>query len=89
MNSTRYDDLLRDHLGDDNFRQEHHALEDEFTIAREIRALPNERDLTQKQLAERIGTSQPAIARVESGNYRNISLLFLGRFAKREGAPSP
>ena len=46
MNSTRYDDLLRDHLGDDNFRQEHHALEDEFTIAREIRALPNERDLT-------------------------------------------
>ena len=38
--------------------------------------------MTQKQLAEKIGTSQPAIARLESGNYKNISLAFLRRVAK-------
>ena len=79
--NTRYDDLLRHQLGDDEFRREYEALEEEFTIAREIIALRNEHDLTQKELAERIGTSQPAIARVESGNYRNISLSFLRRIA--------
>ena len=43
-------------------------------------------NLTQKELAEQIGTSQPAIARVESGNYRNLSLSFLRRLAHALGA---
>ncbi|MFA5519483.1 MAG: helix-turn-helix transcriptional regulator [Spirochaetota bacterium] len=32
-------------------------------------------------MAEKVGTSQPAIARLESGNYKNISLAFLKRVA--------
>jgi transcriptional regulator with XRE-family HTH domain len=35
--------------------------------------------MTQKDLAERAHTSQPSIARLESGGYRNLSLSFLRR----------
>ena len=37
--------------------------------------------MTQKELAEKVGTSQPAIARLESGNYKNVSLSFIRRLA--------
>jgi transcriptional regulator with XRE-family HTH domain len=38
--------------------------------------------MTQKELAEIVGTSQPAIARLESGKYNNISLSFLRKIGK-------
>ena len=81
MKATRYQDLLNEQLRDPNFRREYEALEEEFTMATEIIALRKRLNLTQKELAERVGTSQPAIARVESGNYRNLSLSFLRRLA--------
>jgi DNA-binding Xre family transcriptional regulator len=82
MSATKYEDLLAEELNDPEFKREYDALEDEFTLAREIVALRKDRHLTQKELAEKIGTSQPAIARLESGNYKNISLSFLRRVAK-------
>jgi DNA-binding Xre family transcriptional regulator len=82
MSYTKYEDLLAQELKDPEFKREYEALEDEFTLAREIVALRKDRNLTQKELAERIGTSQPAIARLESGNYKNLSLSFLRRVAK-------
>jgi DNA-binding Xre family transcriptional regulator len=82
MSYTKYEDLLAQELKDPEFKREYEALEDEFTLAREIVALRKDRHLTQKELAERIGTSQPAIARLESGNYKNLSLSFLRRVAK-------
>ena len=81
MRATRYENLLHEQLRDPNFRREYEALEEEFTLATEIIALRKRLNLTQKELAERVGTSQPAIARVESGNYRNLSLSFLRRLA--------
>lgn len=86
MKAVRYEEFLEEQLKDDGFRQEYEALEEEFTIAREVIALRQQYNLTQKQLAERAGTSQPAIARLESGNYRNLSLSFLRRIAKALGA---
>ena len=82
MNSTKYEDLLSEQLKYPDFKQEFYALEGEFTLAREIVSLRKQHHLTQKDLADRIGTSQPAIARLESGNYTNISLSFLRRVAK-------
>jgi DNA-binding Xre family transcriptional regulator len=82
MSYTKYEDLLAQEIKDPEFKREYEALEDEFTLAREIVALRKDRHLTQKELAERIGTSQPAIARLESGNYKNLSLSFLRRVAK-------
>jgi predicted transcriptional regulator len=82
MKATRYEDFLKEQLQDGEFRKEYERLEEEFTLAKEIIALRKGLNLTQKQLADRAGTSQPAIARVESGNYRNLSLSFLRRLAE-------
>ena len=44
------------------------------------------KNLTQKELAKLAGTSQPAIARLESGNYKNLSLSFIRKVAEALGA---
>jgi predicted transcriptional regulator len=38
--------------------------------------------LSQKDLAKIAGTSQPTIARLESGKYQNVSLSFLRKIGK-------
>ena len=82
MKTIKYEELLNEELKDEDFRREYEALEEEFTIAEEVIRLRTQQKLTQKELAERTGTSQPAIARLESGNYKNLTLSFLRRVAK-------
>jgi len=55
-------------------------LEPEYQVAREVIALRLEKGLTQKQLAERMGTRQSAISRLENASV-NPSLAFLQRVA--------
>ncbi len=74
--------LLKRQLKNKKFREEYEALEKEFRIAKEIIKLRKKAKLTQKQLAEKAGTSQPAIARLESGEYKNLSLSFLRKIGK-------
>ena len=45
-----------------------------------VRDARRHRGLTQQQLAERLGTSQSAIARIEQGN-QNLTLELLGRLS--------
>lgn len=82
MNSVSYKGFLEEQLSDEEFRNEYNKLEEQFTIATEVIALRQKHNLTQKELAERVGTSQPAVARLESGNYRNLSLSFIRRIAE-------
>lgn len=56
------------------------ALEEEFSLAEAVIKKRIEKGLTQKQLADRAGTKQSAIARLESGNY-NPSFAFLRKIA--------
>ena len=86
MKQIRYEDFLKQQLKNPKLRKEYESLEDEFTLAKEIIELRIKSKLTQKQLAQQIGTSQPAIARIESGSYRNVSLSFLRRIADALGA---
>lgn len=74
--------LLKRQLKNREFRKEYNELKEEFEIAKEIIKLRKKADLTQKQLAKLAGTSQPAIARLESGNYKNVSLSFLRKIGK-------
>ncbi|MBP8081879.1 MAG: helix-turn-helix domain-containing protein [Spirochaetes bacterium] len=69
-------------MKNDEFKKEYDLLEEEFELAREIIKLRTKASLTQKQLAELAGTSLPAIARLESGSYNNVSLAFLRRIGK-------
>ena len=74
--------LLKKQLKNKEFKKEYDLLEEEFEIAREIIKLRKDANLTQKELADLAGTSQPAIARLESGNYKNVSLAFLRKIGK-------
>jgi DNA-binding XRE family transcriptional regulator len=78
--------LLKKQLKNREFRDEYEILKEEFEIAKEIIKLRKDAKLTQKQLAELAGTSQPAIARLESGEYKNLSLSFLRKIGKALGA---
>jgi predicted transcriptional regulator len=86
MKKTTFEAFRKAQLKDDDVRKEYEDLETEFELAREVISLRKALNLTQKQLAEQMGTSQPAIARLESGNYRNVSLSFLRRLADALGA---
>jgi len=86
MKQIRYEEFLKQQLKDPKLRKEYESLEGEFALAKEIIELRIKSKLTQKQLAQQIGTSQPAIARLESGSYRNVSLSFLRRIADALGA---
>ena len=58
--------------------------EAEYKIIEEIIMARKEKKLTQKDLAELIGTKQSNISRFESGNY-NPSLDFLNKLASAVG----
>lgn len=86
MKKTTFETFRKEQLKDDLLRKEYEELEPEFELAKEVIALRKTLNLTQKQLADQMGTSQPAIARLESGNYRNVSLSFVRRLADALGA---
>jgi predicted transcriptional regulator len=86
MKSVPFESFREQQLKKPELKKEYDALEKEFALAREIIELRKRQNLTQKQLAEKIGTSQPAIARLESGSYENLSLSFLRRVAEALGA---
>lgn len=60
---------------DPDYRREYEALEDEFTIAKEVIRARKQANLTQQQLAERMDTSQAAIARIEGGSLPSFRTL--------------
>ena len=51
-------------------------------VAQEILELRTARGLTQKELAERVGTTQSVIARLEDTDYRGHSLRMLRRIGE-------
>ena len=71
------DNYQAEQMQDPEFRAAYETLEPAYQIAR-LRIL---RGLTQEQLAEKVGTKQPSIARLESG-FSTPSLDFLRRVAE-------
>ena len=63
VKTVSLNEVLEDKLRDPEFRQAYEELEPAYQVAR-LRIM---RGLTQGQLAERVGTKQPSIARLESG----------------------
>jgi DNA-binding XRE family transcriptional regulator len=57
----------------------------EMRIEQELAALRERRGMTQRELAARMGVSQPAIAKLESGRVRNLELRTLCRWATALG----
>ena len=86
MKPVNFKDLLSEELKNPSFEKEFNLLEEEFILAKEVILLRKTNNLTQKDLAKLAGTSQPAIARLESGNYKNLSLSFIRKVAEALGA---
>lgn len=80
-----FEDLKRELLKDPEFKKEYDALELEFSIIEQVIRKRLEKGLTQKQLADKIGTKQSAIARLEGGT-TNPSVAFLEKVSKALGS---
>ncbi|MBT3864972.1 helix-turn-helix transcriptional regulator [Candidatus Peregrinibacteria bacterium] len=76
-----YSSFKKQALKDKEVRKAYDELAPEFAIAEAIIAKRLEQGLTQSELAQKIGTKQSAISRLESGNY-NPSFTFLEKVAK-------
>jgi transcriptional regulator with XRE-family HTH domain len=73
-------------LGNREYRQKFFLAESSAHIAEQLIALRKRRGLDQTQLAEMIGTQQPAISRVEKADYQNWSFNTLRKIADAEDA---
>jgi transcriptional regulator with XRE-family HTH domain len=56
-------------------RKEYDALEEEFALINELLAARSKAKLSQAQVAKRMGTSQSAVARIESGHTPSLTSL--------------
>ncbi len=79
--TKRLQTIKRKMLADRDVRAAYEALSDEFDLARELIAARVRAGLTQAEVAERMGTTQSVVARLESGA-RMPSVNTLLKFAK-------
>jgi predicted transcriptional regulator len=80
----KWDEAKEIILRDKKVQEELQNNEAEYKIIEEIIMARRENNLTQKGLAELVGTKQSNISRLESGNY-NPTLVFLNKIAKAVG----
>lgn len=77
--------LFKEWRKNPEFVREYEALEQEFALASAIIGARARAGLTQAELAERMGTSQSAVARLESGKARP-SVATLEKLAEATGS---
>lgn len=81
----KMEQVKKELLADEGFQREYAALDEEFSMAAQLieaRAMAN---LTQEQVARRMGTTQSVVARLESG-HPLPSLRTLKRYASAIGS---
>ena len=79
----KFDDLRNEWNKDPEFRAEFEALGPEFELARKLIKARVRAGMSQSEVAIRMGTSQPTVARLESGH--KPSLKTLERYADAVG----
>jgi ribosome-binding protein aMBF1 (putative translation factor) len=82
---ARVTDLHKRWMKQAKYRKEYDALEKEFVLASAVIEARNRAGLSQRALARKMGTTQPVVARLESGRARP-SLRTLERFAEAPGS---
>ena len=75
-----YSEIKRKLLSDKSVRKSYEDFGAEFALAQAIIEKRVKKGLTQAALANKIGTKQSSIARLESGSY-NPSIFFLNKVA--------
>ena len=67
---------------DPELLEEYKALEPEYEIIKQIILARHEKNLTQEELAKRVGMTQSNLSRIESGRSSNLTLNSIKRIAK-------
>lgn len=78
---SKWEDLEKELLSDPKVRKEYERLAPRYAVIAEVISARLKKGLTQKDVAEKLGTKQSAIARLEGGNV-NPSLEFLQKSPK-------
>lgn len=79
-----WEKLKKELLSDPETKRLYDEMEAEYQVVSEVIRKRLEKKMSQKQLADRIGTKQSAISRLESGE-SNPSINFLSKVAKALG----
>lgn len=82
---TKLADLKAEFLKTSENRAAYDALGPEFDLTRQLIAARAASGLSQAQVAERMGTRQSEVSRIESAR-QNISIAKLARYAQAVGA---
>ena len=82
---ARIADLHKKWMKDASYRKAYEALGEEFELASALIAIRRRAGLSQKELARKMATSQPVIARLESGRV-HPSMRTLQRVANATGS---
>ena len=86
MKRTNFDLYLERQLKDPAFAERFEQAGAAWDVALQLAALRQKAGLSQKQLAQRLRTSQQQISRLESPGYEGHSLSMLRRIARALGA---
>ncbi len=81
---TKLADLKQRLMDNPEFREEYAKADAEFALIEAMITARREAKMTQAELAEKIGTSQSAIARLEAGRV-SPSISTLRRYAEATG----
>ena len=76
-----FDVWLKEELKDPDFKSEFDRQQPEFAVINAIIVARRKKGITQKSLAQKIGTKQSVISRLESGR-ANPSVAFLKKLAR-------
>lgn len=79
-----FDEIKEELLQDDESRAEYEKLKPRYEAIEQIIRARKEQNMTQSELAKRVGTQKSNISRLESGNY-NPSLDFLTKVSEALG----
>lgn len=82
--SVSFHQIKEELLQDEEFRIEYERLQPRYQAIAQIIKARQEQNMTQAELARRVGTQKSNISRLESGNY-NPSLDFLVKVARSLG----
>ena len=81
MKFRDFNEIKKELLRDPEVKKEYDRLEPKFDLIRSIIEKRIEKNISQEELANRMGTKQSALSRFESGNY-NPSLSFMQKVAQ-------
>ena len=92
MKIKKADDLLKEDLKDPYFKELWELEEQKLEIVKPIIEYRIKHNLTQVQLAKKIGVTQQHISNIESGEFSSVTtlekvLLFIGYKVKMEAIP--